>query len=160
MNKQPQKKVCGHFGQCTPSKKNSATLTVVGLNDNRAVYIASSTFSEPKRFVRCLNKVDGKYIQEQQVNQFHCYKKNRGFFKRMDQSISKYKIGIRMKKWWWSPFAYMFDVSILDVVLQNAWVLFFRMHGYFSKDKVDEFLPLLACNFLEIFNGRQISLEP
>ena len=61
-NKQPQKKLCEHFGQCTPSKKNSATLTVVGLNDNRAVYIASSKFSDPKRFARRLNKVDGKYI--------------------------------------------------------------------------------------------------
>ena len=43
------------------AKKNSATLTVVGLND-RAVYIASSKFSEPKRFVRRLKKVEGKYI--------------------------------------------------------------------------------------------------
>ena len=83
------KKECGHFRQRTSSKKSSATLTVVGLNDNRAVYIASSKFSEPKRFVRRLNKVEGKYIQEQQSNQFHCYKKNRSFFARMDQSVSK-----------------------------------------------------------------------
>ena len=64
--KQPQKS--GHFRQRTSSKKSSATLTVVGLNDNRAVYIASSKISEPKRFVRRLNKVEGKYIQEQQLN--------------------------------------------------------------------------------------------
>ena len=83
------KKECGHFGQRTSSKKSSANLTVVGLNDNRAVYIASSKFSEPKRFVRRLNKVEGKYIQEQQSNQFHCYKKNRSFFARMDQNVSK-----------------------------------------------------------------------
>ena len=118
-------------------QKNTATLTVVGLNDNRAIYIASSKFSEPKRFGPRLNKVDGKYIQEQLVKQFHCYNKNKGFFKRMDQSVSKYKIGIRMKKWWWSPFAYMFDVSILDVVLQNAQVLY-----HISKDEVNEFFCL------------------
>ena len=81
------------------AKKNSATLTVVGLNDNREVYIASSKFSEPKRFVRCMNKVERKYIEKQQLNQFHCYNKNRVFFEKMDQSVSKYKIGIRMKKW-------------------------------------------------------------
>ena len=67
-DKQPQKKECGHFEQSTSSKKSSATLTVVGLNDIRAVYIASSKFSDPKRFVRRLNKVEGKYIQEQQPN--------------------------------------------------------------------------------------------
>ena len=151
------KKECGHFRQRKSSKKNTATLTVVGLNDNRAIYIASSKFSEPKRFGPRLNKVDGKYIQEQLIKQFHCYNKNKGFFKRMDQSVSKYKIGIRMKKWWWSPFAYMFDVSMLDAVLQNASVLY-----HISKDEVDESLPHLAsaCNFLEIFNGKQNSLKP
>ena len=74
------KKECGHFRQRTSSKKSSAILTVVGLNDKRAVYIASFKFSEPKRFVRRLNKVEGKYIQEQQLNQFHCYNLNRVFF--------------------------------------------------------------------------------
>ena len=55
---------------CTTSKnqKSSGNLAVVGLNDNRAVYIASSKFSEPKRFVRLLNKVQGKYIQQKQSN--------------------------------------------------------------------------------------------
>ena len=27
-----------------------------------------------------------------------------GFFNRMDQNVAKYRTGIRMKKWWWSPF--------------------------------------------------------
>ena len=49
-------------------QKSGATLTAVGLHDNRVVYIASSKFSEPKRFVRRLNKVEGKHIQEQQPN--------------------------------------------------------------------------------------------
>ena len=49
-------------------KKTKATLTVVGCSCNRAVYIASSKSSEPKRFARRLNKVERKYIQEQQPN--------------------------------------------------------------------------------------------
>ena len=55
---------------CTTSikQKSSGNLAVVGLNDNRAVYIASSKFSEPKRFVRLLKKVQGKYIQQKQPN--------------------------------------------------------------------------------------------
>ena len=32
----------------------------------RAVYIASSKSSEPKRFVQRLNKVEQKYVQEEQ----------------------------------------------------------------------------------------------
>ena len=38
------------------------------------------------------------YIQEQQQNQFHCYKQNMGFVNRMDQNMAKYRIGILMKK--------------------------------------------------------------
>ena len=83
------KKECGHFEQRSSSKKCSAALTVVGLNNKRAVYIASSKFSEPKRFVRRLNKFGGKYIQEQQLNQFHCHNLNRVFFPKMDQRVSK-----------------------------------------------------------------------
>ena len=49
-------------------------LTVVGENDSRAVYIASSESCEPKRFVRCWNKVERKHIQEQ--HHFHCYNQN------------------------------------------------------------------------------------
>ena len=45
-------------------KKSNANLTVVGWNDKRAVYMASSKSSEPKRFVRRLNKVETKYNQE------------------------------------------------------------------------------------------------
>ena len=50
----------------------------------------------------------------------------------------KYRI-IRLKNWWWSPFAW-----IVDVALQNTWVLY-----HINKDKGDESLPLLACNFLK-----------
>ena len=39
-----------------------------GWNNNSAVYIASSKSSESKGFVRRLNKVETKYIQEEQSN--------------------------------------------------------------------------------------------
>ena len=64
-----KKKIIIMWSLCTTSfkQKSSGNLAVVGLNDNRAVYIASK-FSEPKRFVRLLNKVQGKYIQQKQPN--------------------------------------------------------------------------------------------
>ena len=40
-------------------------MTVVGWNDNVAVYIASSKSSKPKIFVRRWKKVERKCIQEQ-----------------------------------------------------------------------------------------------
>ena len=103
------------------AKESSATLTVVGLNDNRAVYIASSKFSEPKRFLRRLNKVEGKYIQEQQLNQFHCYNKNKVFFLKgwtralpSTRLVSEWKNG-------GSP-------RLLISSMFRCWMLFFRMH--------------------------------
>ena len=54
------------------------------------VYVASSESSEPKRFVRCWNKVERKHIQKQRPNQFHCYNQNTDFVNRMDQDVAKY----------------------------------------------------------------------
>ena len=59
------KKERGHFEQRTSGKKTIATLAVVGWNNNSVVYIASYESSEPKRYVRRLNKIERKYIQEQ-----------------------------------------------------------------------------------------------
>ena len=50
------------------NQERKCNLTVVGLNANKVVCIASSKFFEPKRFVRRLERVEGKYIQEQQPN--------------------------------------------------------------------------------------------
>ena len=62
------RKKSGHFGERTSSKKGSATLTVIGLKSNRAVYIAFSKFSEPKRFVQHLNKVESIFKNNNQIN--------------------------------------------------------------------------------------------
>ena len=56
-----------------------------------------------------------------------------GFVNRMDQSMANYRIGIQMKKWWWSPFVWM-----VDVVLEDARVL-----RRINKDEGDESLPFL-----------------
>ena len=98
------------------------------------VCIASSKSCKPKRFVSCSNKVERKYTQEQKPSQFHCYNQNMGFVNRIDQKVAKHRIGIQMKKWWWSPFVWM-----MDVVLQGSWVLYCH-----NKEEGDESLPLLA----------------
>ena len=61
----------------------------------------------------------------------------------MDQCVANYRIDIRMKKWWWTPFVWM-----VDVVLQCVWVLY-RV----NKDEDDESLPLLVFwrNIVDVF---------
>ena len=121
-----------------------------------AVYIASSESCEPKRFSRCWDKVERKCVQEQQPNQFHCYKQNMGFVNRMDQDVGNYRIGIRIKKWWWSPFVWM-----VVVVTQGAWVLY-----QINKDEGDESVfssfpkTYWQYNLSETLKGRQIILKP
>ena len=50
------------------------------------------------KLVQRWNKVERKYDQEKQPNQFHWYIQNVGFVKRMGQNVAKYRIGVRMKK--------------------------------------------------------------
>ena len=57
-DKHPQKKYPDHFEYCISSKK----AVNFDQNDSRAVYIASSKSCKPKRFVRCWNKIERKYI--------------------------------------------------------------------------------------------------
>ena len=98
------------------------------------VYTASFESCEPKRFVRCWKKVERKYIQEQQPNQFHSYNQNMGFASRMDQNVVKFSIGTQMKKCWWSSF-----VSVMDIVLQGVCLLY-----HSNKYEGDESLPFPA----------------
>lgn len=38
---------------------------------------------------------------------------------RMDENLSLYRIGIRGKKWWWSIFTWLIDVTI-----HNSWLTY------------------------------------
>ena len=69
---------------------------LIDSNNSRAVYVVSSEYCKPKRFVRCWNKVERKYIQEQQPNPLYCYNQNMGFVDRMNQNVVKYTI---VSKW-------------------------------------------------------------
>ena len=124
------------------------TLTVVGWNNSSAICIASSESCEPKRFVRCRNKVE-IYIQEQQPNQLHCYKQNMGFVNRMDQHVTKY----------WYPN----EKIVVFPACLNGVCLLFRVNGYcvvLTKIKTMNLASssfsktCCQCNFSEIFKGR------
>ena len=67
-----------------------------------------------------------------------------GFVNRMDQNVFKYRLGIRMKKWWWSPFVWMvmllFRMCVYCIVLtkMNAMspCLFWLFEGWVSSSHV------------------------
>ena len=47
------------------------------------------------------------------------YNKFMGSVDRLDQNIAQYRIGIRIRKWYWPIIAYLFQVS-----MHNAWLLY------------------------------------
>ena len=61
----------------------------------------------------------------------------------MYQNVNCYRIGIRGKKWWWSLFSWLVDVSI-----QNAWILDRKMGS--GHDHLD-FRQKVAMSYLSRF---------
>lgn len=47
------------------------------------------------------------------------YNKHMGGTDVMDENVSRYRISIRSKKWWWCLFTWL-----IDVMIQNAWTLY------------------------------------
>ena len=138
-DKQLQKKRTWPLWTAHTRQKSSVTLTVVCSNDSSVVYVASSESCEPKRFVRCWNKVKRKYIQEQQpINQtkqpISSTVTTRTWILSTIWTRMWPSIGIQMTKRWWFSFVWM-----VDVVLQCAWVLY-----HINKHEGNESLPLLA----------------
>ena len=133
----------GYTEQKPSTNKSSKKITVVGWNDNRAVYLASNCLSsDPAKSVCRWKKVERKYIEVKQPNRFYCYNRNMSFADKMDQRVAKCRIGIQMKKWWWVPFAWMVDVALV-----NPWIL----HRVNKEDSESSFL--LLAFLREVLNA-------
>jgi hypothetical protein len=116
-SKSLEKKPRGFFEQRTD---NMNSLTVVGWNDNRSVYVASNALgSQPTvKVSRWCRKTSTK-IDVDQPYLIKMYNRHMGGVDRCDQNISTYRISTRSKKWWWALF-----IWIPDMVLQNCWLLY------------------------------------
>ena len=99
----------GYTEQKPSTNKSSKKITVVGWNDNCAVYLASNCLSsDPAKSVCRWTKVERKYIEVKQPNRFYCYNRNMSFADKMDQNVAKCRIGIQMNQtrairfpiWW------------------------------------------------------------
>lgn len=87
--------------------------------DNSVVTVASNIHgSTPKSNVSRWSSKDKKKVSVPRPNAIAQYNENMGGTDRMDQNINMYRVSIRKKKWWWTIFTWLLDVS-----LQNAWIL-------------------------------------
>lgn len=104
-------------------------LIVVRWNDNSVVTAVSNCCSiEPVQKAKRWSSALKKVIDVDQPNLINAYNSGMGGTDRMDQNISKYRISIRSKKWWWPLFAYMPDVAV-----QNAWLLYRMCPAYADR---------------------------
>lgn len=111
--------------------------------DNSVVTLASQKFgvqpiSTAERFCR----KERKRIQVPQPNLVKEYNRYMGGVDRMDENISKYRIGIRGKKWWWSIFTWC-----LDAAVNNAW----RLSTNFRQQSNLEFRRELVQSYLKTY---------
>ncbi|XP_022825709.1 piggyBac transposable element-derived protein 3-like [Spodoptera litura] len=113
--KEMKKTSRGSYHQCTDVLSN---ITLVRYNDNNIVTVASTQCgSEP------ISKVK-RYCDKQKkdIDQPRCfvkYNKYMGGVDRLDQNVGCYRIGIRLKRWYWQLL--MFP---LNVAVNNAFQLY------------------------------------
>lgn len=87
--------------------------------DNNVVTIASTSDGvSPMGSVKRYSKVEKKNINILRPCVIGKYNSSMSGTDLMDENISRYRIGLRSKKWWWCLFTWL-----LDATLQNAWVL-------------------------------------
>ncbi|XP_033228873.1 piggyBac transposable element-derived protein 3-like [Belonocnema kinseyi] len=87
--------------------------------DNSVVTVGSTVHGiEPVINATRYSQKHKKRIQVPRPNLFTQYNKNMGGTDRRDQNVSLYQISFRNKKWWWSIFIWLLDVSVC-----NAWML-------------------------------------
>ena len=97
-------------------------ILVTEWNDNSVVMMATNCDPvAPLGNVRRWSRQQRQFINIQQPYINRVYNATMGGVDRADQNISKYRITMRTKKWWWPFFAYAVDLAV-----QNAWLLYRR----------------------------------
>ena len=113
VNKKP-----GDYAQTINASVHDKKLFLKRWKDNSVITVVSSSYSfMPMGDADRWSKAAKKRIK---ISIPHCIQmyKYMGVTDRMDENINNYRIIIRGKKWGWSIFTWLVDVSI-----QNAWFL-------------------------------------
>lgn len=114
--KETKKKERGYV-ECFAAEE--ADIYITRWLDNAVVTVASTEYGKnPMSKVGRYSRADKSKIQMSRPYAITRYNAGMGDTDRMDQNVNAYRIGTRGKKWWWSIFTYLIDVSV-----QNAWLL-------------------------------------
>lgn len=114
---QMKKKSRGHSSSALDTTNG---IIVMRWNDNNIVSVASTAYGvHPQNNVKRFSQSEKKTIQVPRPLAIGRYNASMGGTDLMDENISRHRVGIRGKKWWWNLFTWL-----LDAALQNAWVLY------------------------------------
>lgn len=87
--------------------------------DNAVVTMASTSYGvNPIQNVKRYSQSEKKIIQVPRPYVIGKYNTYMGGTDRMDEDLSRYRIGIRSKKWYWPILTWLIDAAI-----QNAWII-------------------------------------
>lgn len=124
----------------------SGQMIVCKWKDNKEVFVASNcygVFNENNETEMPLrwSKEKNKKVKVSQPYLIAKYNKSMGGTDRMNQNVNAYRIGIRSKKYYWTLFTWILDVSI-----QNSWILY-KQYSEESKITLYEFKRRLANHY-------------
>ena len=132
------------YAECVTGTIGSENIKVSRWKDNAVVTVASTLHGKlPVGKVKRWSKQKTKHIDIEVPKAIKAYNNSMGGTDQMDQNINCYRIGIRGKKWWWSLFSWLVDVSI-----QNAWILAKKRGS--GQDHLD-FRQKVAMSYLSRF---------
>ncbi|XP_065355426.1 piggyBac transposable element-derived protein 3-like [Calliphora vicina] len=116
-------------GHIESIKMVSPAIKITKWVDNAVVSVASTIHGKvPITKIARFSRTHKKRIMVPLPHAINEYNKNMGGTDRMDQNVNAYRIGARGKKWWFSIFTWLVDVSI-----QNAWILHRKAGGSMSQ---------------------------
>ena len=143
----------GKRGDIDIAFDDNHNLALVRWKDNAIITLASNQHAvAPMQKARCWSFVENKCLTVHQPFVVHCYKTYMGDTDRMDQNINSYCTTIRTKKWYWTIFSWM-----LDVTAQNSWLIYCLEH-----DDIDhlEFRSMTARALLKKTEPRKSTGRP
>ena len=122
VGKQSQKKECGNFGQRTSSKKSSATWQwLVWTTREWCTLFLLNFLNLRDLFDVWIRLKESIFKKNNQIN--FAVTTRAGFFQKDGPERFQVQDWYPIEKMVVFPVCLMFDVSMLDVVLQNAWVV-------------------------------------
>lgn len=146
--KEIQKLPRGSFEQVTEKDSN---VTLVRYHDNNVVTVTSTAYgAEPVTKVRRWSAAERKHISVNQPSCVVMYNQYMGGVDRLDENVSKLRIGVRGKKWYWQLLMFPINVSV-----NNAWILF-RWTNTYKTTRLDllSFTREISLTYLKKYSSR------